>query len=303
MRLFLEVSSSAFSATAVSPQKEIPQMAEVSEILRSHAKTFSFAGIFLPRAALRKAEVVYAFCRWVDDVADESSSSTQAAQTLDLISSELVGKTEARAFIREFRRTMAAMNLDAQIPGLLIRGVMSDLGVVDLKSEAELHRYCYLVASTVGLMMCSVLNVSDPRALPFAIDLGLAMQLTNIARDVQEDKTKGRNYLPSGMSAIDVLNEADRFYESAFDGLGYIPWRARFAICVAAVVYRGIGDRIRASDFDPKRERASVSLGRKMFLVLTRAFPLFVRTVLLKGKRHRAFLHRHLQGYPGVDLF
>lgn len=291
----------------VAPQLQAPELKEMGGILRRHAKSFSFAGLFLPSKNLKKAELIYAFCRWVDDVADESGSELEARQELQAISQELLGQTAARFFVREFKIAASDMGLDLQIPEYLIRGVLSDLGAVNLQSEEQLHQYCYHVAATVGLMMCAVLDVRNPVAFPFAIDLGIAMQMTNIARDVDEDRKKGRNYLPhqdwSEAKRISlVLSEADLYYESAFHGLTFIPWATRFAICVAAVVYRAIGHKIRARGFAMLGQRASIPLGQKIWLVVTRAVPLFISTLWSRKHEHQVHLHRHLLGYPGVNV-
>lgn len=148
----------------------------------------------------------------------------------------------------------------------LVAGVVSDLEVVRMADEAQLIRYAYRVAGTVGLMMCAVLDVDDPRAAPFAIDLGIAMQLTNIARDVGEDARMDRRYLPASwvgnLAPADILAPtpaqqlrlqssthrllalAERYYVSGESGLGFLPARARLGILAAARMYRAIGGRI-----------------------------------------------------------
>ena len=173
----------------------------------------------------------------------------------------------------------------------LIVGVRSDMHPVRVADDRELLRYCYRVAGTVGLMMCGVLGVRDTDALPFAVDLGVGMQLTNICRDVAEDAGRGRVYLPAtrlhaaGVEPAgllpdgatrapaapvvrDLLQLGERYYRSADAGMRYIPWRARFAILVASRVYRAIGFRVRAQGYDPDQGRAYVSRWRKVLWTL-----------------------------------
>tara|TARA_B100001121_G_scaffold150073_1_gene131316 strand:- start:75 stop:701 length:627 start_codon:yes stop_codon:yes gene_type:complete len=128
----------------------------------------------------------------------------------------------------------------------LIEGVGSDLRTnVRLRSVKDLLIYSYRVAGTVGLMMAKILNVNDTRSLRGAIDLGIAMQLTNIARDVIEDKKMNRQYIKSDFENIKAtLKLADMFYESSFSSIKKIPFKYRFAIIVARRVYRQIGRKI-----------------------------------------------------------
>ena len=128
----------------------------------------------------------------------------------------------------------------------LIEGVGSDLkSKVYLRSVKDLLVYSYRVAGTVGLMMAKILNVNDTRSLKGAIDLGIAMQLTNIARDVIEDQKMNRQYIKPDFENIEAtLKLADMFYESSFSSIKNIPFKYRFAIIVARRVYRQIGRKI-----------------------------------------------------------
>jgi phytoene synthase len=177
------------------------------------------------------------------------------------------------------------------------------------------------VAGTVGLMMCGVLGVRDPKALPFAIDLGVAMQLTNISRDVAQDADMGRVYIPatrlralgiesspSGLQAApqrtgravhDLLAMADRYYRSAHAGIAYIPWRACLAIRVASSVYRAIGVRLIRLGCDPMSGRTVVPFTEKLWWAATAVWQNLRRSNAVP--RHRGGLHRSLQGLPGVD--
>ena len=175
---------------------------------------------------------------------------------------------------------MRDCRIDPSIPLDLITGVESDLGEVRLATMAELEQYCYRVAGTVGLMMTAALDVTTPEALPHAVDLGIAMQLTNICRDVREDALQGRRYLPAALvgpldpaelvaptgatratavgAVHTLLHLADRYYASGEAGLKYLPRGARFGILVAARLYRQIGHVLRRRDADCWSSRAYV---------------------------------------------
>ncbi|MFO0631047.1 MAG: squalene/phytoene synthase family protein [Polyangiales bacterium] len=197
----------------------------------------------------------------------------------------------------------------------------SDLDAVRVGDDAELLRYCYRVAGTVGIMMCGVVGVRDPAALPHAVDLGVGMQLTNIARDVAEDAGLGQVYLPRtrlaahGVDAGDVLAGtasreavsavvrellamAERYYASADLGMRYIPARARLAIYAAARLYRGIGRKL-------LRRGADALAGRTILGAWERASQLAVAAVAFvvgaPRATHDATLHASLQGLPGAD--
>jgi len=128
----------------------------------------------------------------------------------------------------------------------LFNGVEGDLeNEVKINSQKDLLVYSYRVAGTVGLMMSKILKVNDKESLKGAIDLGIAMQLTNIARDVIEDKKRNRKYIDYDFSAIkETINTADIFYQRSFPAIKAIPLSSRFSVIVARRVYRKIGDYI-----------------------------------------------------------
>ena len=227
--------------------------------LAGKARTFHWASHLLPAATRDDAALVYAFCRLVDDTADEALDPLLAASALARLEAEMLGQEPARPLLASFREAAARLELPLASATELIAGVRSDLERVRVADDPALLLYCYRVASTVGLMMCAVLGVRRRDALPHAVDLGIAMQLTNIARDVAEDAARGRVYLPrqrlerAGVDpealvrgsadrgavarvVADLLDLADRYYGSADDGMRYIPWRARQAILVASRV-------------------------------------------------------------------
>jgi phytoene synthase len=295
-------------------------------ILAEKAKSFRLAATFLPPDRHDDAAIVYAFCRVVDDAADEAPSAEAAHKALDSIEAELRGEVAPTALVEAFLEVSARCGLELGCAFELIRGVRGDLGRVAVADDDELLRYCYRVASTVGLMMCAVLGVRDPRARAFAIDLGVGMQLTNICRDVAEDARMGRVYLPAtrlkhhGASApellagdadrvavarvvAELLDMADVYYASADGGMRYIPARSRLAIVVASKVYRAIGVTLRERGCDALAGRTYVPPINKAGWTL-RAVGHMARPHLLgltPPERHDRALHRALDGLPGAD--
>ena len=237
-------------------------------VLSRHAKSFRLASLFLPRERANDAAVVYSFCRLVDDAVDEAPSIDEAKRQADLLRSELVGDRNPREEVAAFLDVAQRCSIPLYVAHDLMDGVCSDLGSVAVHDQHELAQYCYRVAGTVGLMMCGVIGVRDPKAFPYAVDLGLGMQITNICRDVLEDARRGRVYIPAqylreyGVSHQEILDEsidtrilsqvicslldvAEQCYNRAYLGMHYIPAKTRLAILIALRVYRSIGRRLR----------------------------------------------------------
>ncbi len=295
---------------------------ECRGVLQRHARSFRWAAAFLPADRRDDAAVVYAMCRLIDDLADEAPSVDIATRELDGLEAELRGERSPRPVVRLFDEVVARRHIERDAVFELIRGVRDDLGRVRLRDDRELLRYSYRVAGTVGVMMCGVLGVRDPDALPHAIDLGVAMQLTNISRDVAEDLGRDRVYLPADrLRDVDVaqfalvadtgvlpaaapvvgdlLALAERYYASGVRGLGYIPARPRLAIAVAALVYRGIGGVLARRNHDPSLGRAFVGVAGKLARTVL-AFGVWAVSFVRPRPTHRAELHAELDGLPGA---
>ncbi len=254
------------------------------QTLAFRARSFRWASALLSRAHRERVAALYAFCRAMDDLADGDWASPEAQQRQ---LQRLCAAVEAEPHGRElwppqylwFRDLCLDCGIEFRAVRDLLLGMISDLEEVRIETDRELVRYCYRAAGTVGLMMCAVLGVRDRRAWRHAIDLGIAMQLTNISRDVREDAEAGRVYLPAQRLAQygstpedlvegtadaeavrlvvgDVLTLADRYYQSGDAGMRFLPLRARWAILVASRLYRGIGRRLR------RRQRCNPLLGR-----------------------------------------
>ncbi len=294
-------------------------MKPASDILKQNGKSFYFASLALDRMQAERCARLYAFCRYVDDLADEADDKEDARRRLLDVIDDLHTHRSEDAPVADFLALSAECAMSTEPAVDLVHGVLQDLeGEVLVEDVAALHRYCYQVAGTVGLLMCGVLGVRDPRAYPFAIDLGIGMQLTNIARDVLEDAQAGRRYIPQSIigdvapgELIDpdeamqsriadavcwLLGEADRFYRSGEAGLVFLPRQAQLAIRIAARVYHRIGVRLRNSGFAAWRGRAVVSLPEKIIVGLGAA-----RAHWKSRKNHQALplhaalLHRWLR--------
>ena len=227
--------------------------------LAQFAKSFNWAGFFLPKNVYQDCSKLYTFCRVLDDLADEKTNLELRVERFNEIKNiykktyeidnndrKILNQNEHGLIVNDLIDLAYNNNIKRIILDDLIEGVGSDLKQkVYLRSVKDLLVYSYRVAGTVGLMMAKILNVNDTRSLKGAIDLGIAMQLTNIARDVIEDKKMNRQYIKPDFENIEAtLKLADMFYESSYTSIKKIPFKYRFAIIVARRVYRQIGRKI-----------------------------------------------------------
>ena len=221
------------------------------------AKSFNWAGFFLPKKIYEDSAKLYAFCRVLDDIADEKNDLDSKIKkfnemrnflkkTYDEVNEEIHLPDENKKIVHDIVTLAKNNNIKKIILDDLVDGVASDLKKrIHIRSVKDLLIYSYRVAGTVGLMMSKILMVDDRRALKGAIDLGIAMQLTNIARDVIEDKKMNREYIKPDFENIQAtLKLADMFYESSFSSIQKIPFRYKFSIIIARRIYRQIGRKI-----------------------------------------------------------
>jgi phytoene synthase len=176
----------------------------------------------------------------------------------------------------------------------LLNGMEMDINHEGYKTLQDLEVYCYRVASTVGLMMCYIMGISDHAALKHASDLGLGMQLTNICRDVKEDLENNRSYIPqefnneSKFEAVKILlSRAEKHYQSGLEGLKYLPWRSAFVIMMAAFFHREIGRKILRTGPSALNHRTVVSPFEKCLLLMK---AMILTLFMLPGrifKRHK----------------
>jgi len=214
--------------------------------LSIYAKSFNWAGFFLPKKKYMNCSALYDFCRTVDNIADEDCDLNIKKQNLLNFKNDFNNRNNDILIIKNMWDLVINFQISDKIINDLFDGAESDLKEkVLLNSKKELLIYSYRVAGTVGLMMAQILNVKNKKALKSAIDLGIAMQLTNISRDVVEDAKNNRSYISKNFYSIkETLKLADLFYESSFASIKEIPFNFRFSILVARRVYKRIGHNI-----------------------------------------------------------
>lgn len=298
---------------------------ESREILGRHGRSFRLAGMFLGAEELDDAALLYAFCRLADDTVDEADSPQLARAGALALREELRGKRMARPLVATFRRMALRRRIPIEAAHHLLDGMESDLDEVRIADDAALLRYCYNAAGTVGLMMCGVLGARTTSAWPYAIDLGIGMQLSNIARDVTEDARKGRVYLPLtrleahgvdpealvrgdadpvAVSRVvaEILALAEGYYHSADAGVAQLPWRGRLTVLAAGRLYRAIGRLVLRRGVDALRSRSIVGAVEKIFHVAGALFAsLHPLSLGWRRRPHDARLHAALAGLPGTN--
>ena len=289
------------------------------ETLAIHGKSFRFACAFLSRLQLQQAARLYHFCRCIDDIADESDCAVTAYEELHLLKQQLaINDASDNPMLNDFKRLQAELQLPITWPNALIDGVLADTKPFKIEQQADLIRYAYQVAGVVGLMMCPIIKASD-RGHSFAVDLGIAMQLTNIARDIFEDARLDRCYLPvewcnctpadiianeSGtqekvkLAIKRLLDLAEHYYASGQVGFHFLPLRSRLAIAIASKVYQHIGTQIRRRDYCYWQGRVFVPLLTKVVLAVSAGLSLFN---LPSKDRHQPALHHGLEDYIALD--
>lgn len=296
------------------------------QVLAQHGKSFYWARFFLGKEPSQKATHLYGFCRYLDDIADSQEKDRlekllQIKKTINQIDELNNLPPEIATFLK--------LN-DGNRSGILsandlLEGLISDQDDVLITDEEELIQYSYQVAGSVGLMMAPILKAKNKKSFPFAIDLGIAMQLTNIARDVKEDAIYGRRYIPGilcnsmtpdeifvsangddpqGREAIKksinhVLTIAEKYYNSGLSGLTYLPIRNHIAIGIAAIIYRQIGRKLMKSGTQWWQGREIVSFTEKFiysFFIITTLF-----SRLKSYPSHNKSLHFHLKKFQNIN--
>ena len=217
-----------------------------SNLLKKHAKSFYWASLFMSRNTLDKCSSLYNFCRTLDDIVDDNNNLNEKKDIFSKFKNDFKNKNFNNQIIKDMWSVINSESISKQIVIDLFDGVETDLKEkVVIDSKKDLLVYSYRVAGTVGLMMSKILKVKNKEALKGAIDLGIAMQLTNIARDVCEDKQRNRQYIKHDFSSIrSIIEDSQAFYEKSFKSISNIPLKSRFSVIVARRVYRKIGDYI-----------------------------------------------------------
>ena len=214
--------------------------------LAIYAKSFNWAGFFLPKKTYEKCSALYDFCREADNIADDENNIEIKKDNFIKFRNNFVNKNYDDPVIKNMWGLINEFSISTKIVDDLFEGINSDIKEnIKFNSKKELLIYSYRVAGTVGLMMAKILNVHKEQSLKSAIDLGIAMQLTNISRDVMEDKKNNRFYINESFEDIKTtIKLSEKFYENSFYSIKEIPLSFRFSILVARRIYRKIGYKI-----------------------------------------------------------
>lgn len=263
--------------------------------IQRHSKSFFLSSLLLPARVRQAAWALYAFCRRADDAVDEGSGGAVAERRIEALRRRLervyAGRADDDPIDRAFAVVVARYDVPRALPEALFAGMEMDARGAQYDGDDELLLYCFRVAASVGLMMTRVMGARDDVAYLRAADLGVAMQLTNIARDVGEDARRGRVYLPRALldavgadatglatateasaplrAAVKaILGRADAHYRAADRGVPLLPRDCRVAIASSRRIYSAIGDAVAANGYDSVQKRAYVPLGGKLWRVL-----------------------------------
>ncbi|MAH84151.1 MAG: hypothetical protein CBB68_07370 [Rhodospirillaceae bacterium TMED8] len=290
------------------------------QIFKESASSFYFASYWLNNDDFNAIANLYALCRKVDNIADGDFVPEKAYKQLESIQTALTDGDKSNTTVNDFFAIQPLIN--PAFFDQLITGAKRDTQGVSIRNERDLIRYCFRVAGSVGLMICDVLGVRDYQATACAIDLGIAMQLTNIARDISEDAELGRRYLPETWvgdlkppeilkptaqqkflikkAVLKLLQEADKRYISGFRGLPFLKPRVRFVVLLAGRVYRRIGIKIRRRNCDIWSGRVYTGPVEKLYeLVIALIVFFFDRRIRCYTGIHELDLHRDLDGLLG----
>lgn len=267
------------------PQITAAAYAACERIIRQHSKSFYFSTQFLIPEQRRAVRALYAFCRTTDDTVDLADTNPAHALAAWVQQVRAARPTQHDPVLVAWHDTRTRYSLSGALVNELLAGVAMDLTLHRYATFADLWLYCYRVASVVGLLVMGITG-SAQGAEPYAIKLGVALQLTNILRDVGEDARRGRVYLPEedlarfGLNVDDIvagvhderfralmrfqIERAERLYNESWAGIAMLPPESRFAIGAASRVYRGILDKLAANDYDAHTRRAHLSLREKL---------------------------------------
>jgi phytoene synthase len=280
---------------AATPQRWQHHALLFADTIARHSKSFSLAAKILPERTRGPVHALYTWCRGVDDAVDLVPAAEQKRVVTalhDWLRAAYGGERLPDAGWMAFSDLVHSFSIPVDYPRELLAGMEMDAFGTSYTTRDELMLYCYRVAGTVGLMMSHVMGVADPRALRHAAQLGMAMQLTNICRDVREDWERGRLYLPlellptgpwdvrgdplvisQGRPALAravrvLLDDADRLYRSADAGIASLSFRSALAVRSARFIYSAIGRGIQRRRYDVLGERVFVPGWRKAALLL-----------------------------------
>ncbi len=288
----------------IDPFFDVPE--DNATVIRGHSRSFSLAAKCLPGEIRRDVEKLYAWCRWCDDAVDSAPNRQAANERLTSLRNDIErifsGQTVRHPASQWLADLVEKRGIERQHAQELLWGMEMDLKAWQVEDEADLTLYCYRVAGVVGLMMCRLMGVCDLAAEKQAIQLGIAMQLTNIARDIAQDWHRGRCYLPKSWGVIEykgqslptnaqvapsvarLLKLAETYYANGQMGIDALPRTCRPAIVLASQLYREIGQQIRRNNYAVMNGRTVVPAGWLVVSVM-RGLATGVRCTLSPSKK------------------
>ncbi len=293
--------------------------------IKVRAKTFYFASLFFSKKVQSDISVLYSFCRLIDDIGDDNTNDPKNTKNKLLkIKKDLTSLNSNNEIVSDFIDLMLQCNINPLVPLDLVNGVISDLKKVDIKNLSELIEYSYKVAGTVGLMMCKIMNVKDKELKYHGIQLGVAMQLTNIARDIKEDLDRNRIYIPRDFrlnvnknfeglvenkllqnkfsSDLEVLLQiADKIYNIAWIGIVNLPIKFRFPIAIASFLYQSIGTKIRIEKYNIWTKRIYLTKVEKFFKTFQVLFRLISKKKVIKDIKIEKKINKILTKFKSVN--
>lgn len=287
-------------------------------LMRKHGKTFYWASFFLDHSKIQAIYSIYSFCRIIDDMVDEAKNIAIAKRKLSLLISAW-SKNKSHPIINLLNDIPKECWPNKELVQYFLKGQLSDIKFSGMKTESALIIYCYQVAGTVGLMICDVFGIKDKNMRFFAIDLGIAMQLINISRDIREDGLKNRIYIPEKMmkkiNTEDLLNPSEKeasdvnkarrkiiklantYFDSSKSAVKNLPQGASLAIKLASALYQEIGYKVLKSNYSAQEKRSYVTSISKI-LITTRIIISHILCKKQKLEAHNPRLHSYIKNFP-----
>lgn len=291
-------------------------------LMRKHGKTFYWASFFLDKSKMQAIYSIYSFCRKVDDMVDEAKTPDIAKKRL-LIFMEAWKRGKSHPVINLLSDIPKENWPNQKLVKNFLNGQISDIKFSSFKSEKSLIIYCYQVAGTVGLMVCDIFGVKDKKMRYFAIDLGIAMQLVNISRDIYEDSLRNRVYLPESLigkySAKEIANPnketarkidearkkiiklANIYFDSASRAIDHLPKGASLAVKLASALYQQIGYQLMNAQYVHNEKRCYVSNFSKLLITLG-IITKYLTSFKEEMKVHNENLHKFIHNLPDAHF-
>lgn len=274
--------------------------------LSIYAKSFNWAGFFLPKHTYQNCSKLYSFCRILDNIADDQDTIANKEQKFKDFKELYLKNNSNNSIVEDMKELEKNYDISKNVINDLFDGIESDIKeIVKFKSEKDLLLYSYRVAGTVGLMMAKILGVKTITSLKAAINLGVAMQLTNISRDVIEDSINNRFYIHHSMDDIKyTIKISEVFYDNSFYSIKEIPINLRFAILVARRVYRKIGHKImKINSFEAYKNSGKIYVNNleKVLETVYSIYDFFKLMIIKDNKEKYNLNYKDIYGLINLD--